>query len=371
MDLKDRLIEVSNYNQFRKVLQTKDQIIDKLRKEVNQLENKPSEQEERLRKEVCETQAKLSDADRENKSLRNQLNEANVKIEDMYTKINSHFDEILSLKAMMGAVENSSPFEKKEEIKKIKFAGEKHPLSNWYHIKEGLPVRFGEPIIVFGSTEEAFMYQCAIDAKDTKAAEDILKTRNGRKAHEIGKAIKKSENWTISKEEQVMKTLLFLKVEHCKEFKDFLKKSEDAKLIEDTKNTVWGAGLPNKPGRNLMGKLLEEVRGSIDHVEEDVGSAVEVSSTTSASEDFQFKEKELQKPVLNDSRYRRDDWQKRNWQRGRDNFNENNQYRRDRYWHGQEYRRPYRRGNGGWQDGYGKWRRPDNFNNSKIYEDRF
>ena len=125
-----------------------------------------------------------------------------------------------------------------------------------------------------------------------------------------------------------MKTLLFLKVEHCKEFKEFLKKSEDAKLIEDTKNPVWGAGLPNKPGRNLMGKLLEEVRGLIDHDEDD-GSVEEVSPTTTASEDVQFKEKELQKPVPNDSRYRRDDWQDRNWQRGRDNFN--------------EYRRPYRR----------------------------
>ncbi len=158
--------------------------------------------------------------------------------------------------------QSSSSGAKDAQKPKILFAGENHPLSNWFHIKEGLPVRFGDHVLLFGSVEEAFKYKCAIEAKDLIAAEKILKTRNGRRAYEIGKDISKSENWDTNAPE-TMRELLKLKLQNCNDFRRYLIWSKGKDLVENTKHPVWGKGTTNTPGQNLLGKLLEELRDSL------------------------------------------------------------------------------------------------------------
>ena len=140
----------------------------------------------------------------------------------------------------------------------------------------------GEHLMVFGSVEEAYKYQQAIEAKNYEVAEQILKDRNGRKAYEEGKKVQKTETWE-EKEDQVMEDLLKLKGEHCKTFREYLVKTRDKVLIEDTKNLKWGRGTYNNPGLNRLGEMLMKLREEL--LTKDPGNDIEYSDTEGKSDD--------------------------------------------------------------------------------------
>lgn len=73
------------------------------------------------------------------------------------------------------------------------------------------------------------------------------------------------ENWD-ELSPKVMKEILMCKFTQNKECNEALMKTGDAYLEERTKNDArWGSGSdsPNGPGKNLLGKLLVEVREEI------------------------------------------------------------------------------------------------------------
>ena len=233
-------------------------ISEKHRKEVSEISNKS-------RREIDDLGAKLTEARAESNRLQSQ--------------INKHFEEILSLKATLGAAENPSGFTTKEtpfsstrgeNMEKVRFQGESNPLSNFFHIKEGMPVNIDKCVIIFFSAEEAFQYKAAIEANNMKIAQNILEEKDGRRAKELSKEINKSIEWEV-KEEEVLTEIVRIKAKCCKEFREELEVTGNRPLEEDTADRKWGRGTYANPGRNIMGKILEKIRRELRNKE---GSAV-------------------------------------------------------------------------------------------------
>ena len=128
-----------------------------------------------------------------------------AKLKEEREKVDKYFDELLSLKATLGAVENAASKDEfamtrersngQSQKTVLTFGGEQDPLSNFYHIKEGIPVRMNGHGIIFYSTEEAYQYKKAISSNKLEAAEKILREKNGPKAFDTGKTIPASEKW--------------------------------------------------------------------------------------------------------------------------------------------------------------------------------
>jgi adenosyl cobinamide kinase/adenosyl cobinamide phosphate guanylyltransferase len=90
-------------------------------------------------------------------------------------------------------------------------------------------------------------------ANNFEAAQDLINA-DGWKAMEISEKMTKDPKWPEIKEE-VMKTLLAAKLDSCPEYREFLMKSRNAPLIEDTTHSFWGRGTEASPGLNKLGQI--------------------------------------------------------------------------------------------------------------------
>ena len=99
-------------------------------------------------------------------------------------RVQEAFDEILTLKMTLGAVGTDmvnsrppSPFEKvKKTPRQVKFKGEDDPLSNLFHVEEGIDMYCQR----FYSTEAAYEYCAAIFSNDFEKAGAILDAKSAR-----------------------------------------------------------------------------------------------------------------------------------------------------------------------------------------------
>lgn len=231
--------------------------------ELDKLSNKFYIEKEQMRKQHQE----------EIENLQTRITKSRNEEDELHLKVNRYFEEVLSLKATLGALESGSnqsyaevvkkPEPKKEapivEIPPVKFAGSDNPLSNLFPIKEGMSVRLSSILLVFYSVEEAFQYQKAVMAQNFEVAELILKEKDGFKAMQAGKKVHASKEW-IGQEKTIMKDLCKLKFEKCPEFHKALVDSGNRPLVEDTPNPKWGRGTKDQPGLNWMGEILTGIR---------------------------------------------------------------------------------------------------------------
>jgi ribA/ribD-fused uncharacterized protein len=179
-------------------------------------------------------------------------------LKDKYSKAQ---DEIIILKNTIAAQQDPGKFTTiptTSEPHVIYFRGDQHPLSNLFHIKNGLKM-FGHKFL---NSEGTYQYCGAVHAKDSDAAGDILKAKNGWQAMDRGNLVKQDQLWHAQKE-QVMFEILKEKSRCCEEYVKFLIDSKDATLVEDTQHKFWGKGTASVPGKNMLGRIHMQIRESL------------------------------------------------------------------------------------------------------------
>ena len=111
----------------------------------------------------------------------------------------------------------------------------------------------------YNSAEHAYQHQMALFHSCPETARRILRARNAPRAKSIANTVTKVEQWHEVKT-SVMKEILLAKAKQCPEFKETLIKTDQRTLIHNIDTDVfWGCG-PDLLGKNMMGKLLEELR---------------------------------------------------------------------------------------------------------------
>ncbi len=149
------------------------------------------------------------------------------------------------------------------------FFGRLSPFSN-FHISP-----FTSNGREYNCVEQYYQEQRARCASDSKAAKEILNTRDPSLQKKIGKSVKiAQEQWLEQKARCVMIEALQAKFDAHPDLAMYLKLTEDKHLVECNKyDSVWGIGLDlnsdvkNKSeewkGKNWLGECLMEVRKNI------------------------------------------------------------------------------------------------------------
>ena len=151
----------------------------------------------------------------------------------------------------------------------IAFYTAKSPLSNFY------PSKFSEASIVFQSVEHYISYKKAMFFNDTRLAEEILKTEDPLKAKLLGKKVRNfnAKEWS-QQQCLIMREGLSCKFSQNMALKDELAATRNMTLVEaNPHDKFWGAGISiyddklqdptSYPGKNMLGKLLAELRASL------------------------------------------------------------------------------------------------------------
>lgn len=149
------------------------------------------------------------------------------------------------------------------------FYTKQSPLSNFY------PCQFSEAGTVYSSVEQYITHKKATLFSDSGTAEGILKTDDPYKAKALGKKVKgfNAKLWNQERE-HIMLQGLKLKFDQNPRLKAELAATKKKMLVEASPvDRFWGAGLnihhpslsdPSAwPGKNVLGKLLMEVRASL------------------------------------------------------------------------------------------------------------
>ena len=146
----------------------------------------------------------------------------------------------------------------------IVFRGGQNPLSNFF------PVQLESGSKSFPSSEHWYQYRKAMYVGDTVAAGSILDARTPYDAMLLGRDLNTENSEWEAHKTNIMREILQCKYDQCPEFQDSLQKSETKILAEATSHLYWASGLPPSttssracetwPGRNMLGKLLMELR---------------------------------------------------------------------------------------------------------------
>ena len=133
-----------------------------------------------------------------------------------------------------------------------KFKGKDDPLSNLYMGQYKIKV---DDVYYIGS-EQYYQSECAKHHRMYDLKEKIDRSNSTIHIFNISKKIKASKEWN-QKRKTVMKKAIMQKYLYVPEFRDALKDSGNARIVENTYDPYWG-GLGG--GLNTMGKLLMEIR---------------------------------------------------------------------------------------------------------------
>lgn len=149
----------------------------------------------------------------------------------------------------------------------IGFQSEHSYMSNFY------PCPIKMHLSTFSSAEQAFFYHKAIICEKEEAGMRLKELDDPKTIKAKGDKIPTCEAWEKSKT-AVMKKILLQKFIQNPELKAKLLGTTGTRLLECTNNRFWGTGWfldePQweetniYPGKNVLGKLLEEVRESLD-----------------------------------------------------------------------------------------------------------
>lgn len=149
---------------------------------------------------------------------------------------------------------------------KIGFLSKYSYLSNFY------PVSVEVNGQRYNSSEQAYQHSKAIICDRDDVAKEIKESEDPKKVKKHGDKIDTSEQWESIKVE-TMKCILVSKFMQNKELKSKLLETNNSPLMECSTNTFWGTGWKldsmewakshNYPGKNVLGKLLMEVRNIV------------------------------------------------------------------------------------------------------------
>lgn len=150
----------------------------------------------------------------------------------------------------------------------IFFFGSDNYMSNWFPAKFDLT--FNGENHTFYNVEQAMMDSKAILFEDIESFNKILKTTNPKTAKSLGRKVENfdPEIWDKYKK-YIVKTAVQGKFLYNDELKEKLLNTGEKYLAEDSPyDKIWGIGTKslkhkeNKtwPGKNLLGKILMEVR---------------------------------------------------------------------------------------------------------------
>lgn len=146
----------------------------------------------------------------------------------------------------------------------IRFYGSNNTFSNFHDAS----------IIVGGlvyPTTEHYFQSMKFAKTNPKYAEKIRKSATPLKAKKLGasRAYPIEKQWN-EKRDNVMRTALFAKAIQHSQFKRELLETESAELIEAApRDYYWGEGA-KKTGKNMLGKLLMELRDRIKECEDTI-----------------------------------------------------------------------------------------------------
>lgn len=175
----------------------------------------------------------------------------NAKMINLQQQNSTLLDEIISLKGKLSSREQASHNTSAESLpdNTVYFKGETSPLSNLY------PADIAIYGINFKSSEAAYQWRKAIDSTNLDTAAKILEASTAREAMSLAKReIAPSLQWDEKKEE-IMKDILMVKWKANKKYRDALRATGAAKLIENTGHRYWGDG-----GLNKLGQLHMHIR---------------------------------------------------------------------------------------------------------------
>lgn len=126
---------------------------------------------------------------------------------------------------------------------------------------------------VFLSTEQGFQYHKSIICEREDIGLQLKYLSNPATIKQKGDKIPTCDNWERTKE-SVMKSIQLQKFSQNPKLKAKLLGTSGSSLLECTNSRFWGTGRflddegwkgPGKfPGKNVLGKILEEIRDSFD-----------------------------------------------------------------------------------------------------------
>ena len=146
------------------------------------------------------------------------------------------------------------------------------------HLSNMFPTHFIHENMSYTSVEQAYQSAKAKSCQRPDLAEKIMQTDNPFAAKQIAKDIHNTESWESSQENiKKMKSLLVAKFQADPQCKEALLETEDQRIDEANPNDLlFGTGLTKEqtkhtdaavwPGKNVMGKLLEEVRADLTKI---------------------------------------------------------------------------------------------------------
>jgi len=192
--------------------------------------------------------------------------DAKLRVDKLY--INKQMFTIDNLHQLPHFLKPEAIFTKKVEGK-IFFYTKHSPLSNHH------PSPFQSRGRQYTCVEQFYMEAKAMEFGDTETAQAIAMANDAYQYKALGSQVKGYDGKTWRKKDQaVMKEGLLLKFQQNEVLKEKLLATKNMPLVEASpKDTFWGAGisihdgkklaLPTFPGKNILGRLLMEVRDEL------------------------------------------------------------------------------------------------------------
>lgn len=134
----------------------------------------------------------------------------------------------------------------------MQFRGKRYFLSNFY------PHKFTYNGVEYYNSEAAFQAQKCINAEDKLVLSNMESPGEAKK---YGKTVALREDWEYVKND-VMYSVLMAKFSSDGELKRKLLDTGDEELVEGNTwgDSYWGFDLEKNEGKNILGKLLMQVR---------------------------------------------------------------------------------------------------------------
>lgn len=220
------------------------------------------------------------------KMLRNEVKKLSLfiteKLKGLESKIDkSQAQQVSVAKPLMGPSKDSVAVNQLGMIRvedNLCYFGKVSPLSNFFSSS----VRFDDR--VFATAEHLYQYRKALSAGKVETANQIAKSHNPAEAKNLGNSVTAPEAKNDESDDwndcllKIMAEVSLLKFEQNAAPRKYLLQTNDLKLIEATRDPFWGCGVAltdeaiREPsswfGNNEMGKILMEVRGKLQSVQE-------------------------------------------------------------------------------------------------------